>query len=64
MKPYRVGAFQFFASAGILSALQADRSRRGITRKPMDLPRLLDMVIARRYAKLIAKWMGLGLSTG
>ena len=61
----RVGTFQFFASRGDMKALHA-LTDHVIARHypqangPADL---LDLVIAR-YAKLIAKWMGLGFIHG
>ncbi len=61
----RVGTFQFFASRGDMTALQA-LTDHVIARHYPDASgpfELLDMVIAR-YAKLIAKWMGLGFIHG
>ena len=61
----RVGTFQFFASRGDLGALQA-LTDHVIARHYPDASgpaELLDMVIAR-YARLIAKWMGLGFIHG
>jgi len=61
----RVGTFQFFASRGDLAALHA-LTDHVIARHYPDAngpAELLDMVIAR-YAKLIAKWMGLGFIHG
>lgn len=61
----RVGTFQFFAARGDMPALQA-LTDHVIARHyptatgPADL---LDMVIDR-YARLIAKWMGLGFIHG
>ncbi len=61
----RVGTFQFFAARGDIEALQA-LTDHVITRHYPDADgpaALLDLVIAR-YAKLIAKWMGLGFIHG
>lgn len=61
----RVGTFQFFASRGDLAALQALTDHVIARHYPAaDGPAaLLDQVIAQ-YAKLIAKWMGLGFIHG
>jgi len=61
----RVGTFQFFAARGDLEALAA-LTDHVIARHYPDASgpaELLDMVIAR-YAKLIAKWIGLGFIHG
>ncbi|MEL6683518.1 MAG: YdiU family protein [Pseudomonadota bacterium] len=61
----RVGTFQFFASRGDLEALNA-LMEHVIARHYPDAngpADLLDMVI-ERYAKLIARWMGLGFIHG
>ncbi|KQI72685.1 hypothetical protein AN191_06660 [Loktanella sp. 5RATIMAR09] len=61
----RVGTFQFFASRGDMVALNALTDHVIARHYPQaDGPAdLLDLVIAR-YAKLIAKWMGLGFIHG
>lgn len=61
----RVGTFQFFAARGDLVALQALTDHVIARHYPdADGPAaLLDKVIAR-YAKLIARWMGLGFIHG
>ena len=61
----RVGTFQFFASRGDMVALQALTDHVIARHYPdADGPAaLLDLVIAR-YARLIAKWMGLGFIHG
>lgn len=61
----RVGTFQFFASRGDITALHA-LTDHVIARHYPEAngpAELLDLVIAR-YAKLIAKWMGLGFIHG
>jgi uncharacterized protein YdiU (UPF0061 family) len=61
----RVGTFQFFASRGDLTALQA-LTDHVIARHYPDAngpADLLDMVIAQ-YARLIAKWMSVGFIHG
>ena len=61
----RVGTFQFFASRGDIAALQA-LTDHVIARHYPDAAGpayLLDKVIDR-YARLIAKWMGLGFIHG
>ncbi len=61
----RVGTFQFFAARGDMMALQALADHVIARHYPdADGPAaLLDMVI-EKYAKLIAKWMGLGFIHG
>ncbi|MGJ8622160.1 MAG: protein adenylyltransferase SelO [Yoonia sp.] len=61
----RVGTFQFFAARGDMAALRALTDHVIARHYPQaDGPaQLLDMVIAR-YAKLIARWMGLGFIHG
>ncbi len=61
----RVGTFQFFAARGDLQALQALTDHVIARHYPQaDGPAaLLDIVIAR-YARLIARWMGLGFIHG
>ena len=61
----RVGTFQFFASRGDMAALQALTDHVSARHYPEanGPAELLDLVIAR-YAKLIAKWMGLGFIHG
>ncbi|PUB13107.1 protein adenylyltransferase SelO [Yoonia sediminilitoris] len=61
----RVGTFQFFAARGDMQALQA-LTDHVIARHYPDAAGpagLLDAVIAR-YARLVAKWMGLGFIHG
>jgi uncharacterized protein YdiU (UPF0061 family) len=61
----RVGTFQFFAARGDMAALQALTDHVIARHYPAASgpAQLLDMVIAR-YARLIAKWMGLGFIHG
>jgi uncharacterized protein YdiU (UPF0061 family) len=61
----RVGTFQFFASRGDITALHALTDHVIARHYPQanGPAELLDLVIAR-YAKLIAKWMGLGFIHG
>jgi uncharacterized protein YdiU (UPF0061 family) len=61
----RVGTFQFFASRGDLAALHALTDHVIARHYPQanGSGELLDLVIAR-YAKLIAKWMGIGFIHG
>ncbi len=61
----RVGTFQFFASRGDMMALHALTDHVIARHYPQanGPAELLDLVIAR-YAKLIAKWMGLGFIHG
>ncbi|MCK0094241.1 YdiU family protein [Yoonia sp. F2084L] len=61
----RVGTFQFFASRGDTMALHALTDHVIARHYPQanGPAELLDLVIAR-YAKLIAKWMGLGFIHG
>ncbi len=61
----RVGTFQYFASRGDMMALHALTDHVIARHYPQanGPAELLDLVIAR-YAKLIAKWMGLGFIHG